>query len=326
MSRQPEKPTDAQVIEELANIYNQRYGSDSLLEMIGFPRGRIPPFGEPFDFWRMVAERLQSGILPGGSGLRPLIGAAADMFPGNEVFRNWLRSDGPRVSRFAEDIAKIDRASPVEPIKVLFLAANPLNTKRILWDKEARMINEISQDSESLTRPIEVKLYPGVQPDDLKRVIRRENPAIVHFSGHGEAEKGLLLDDGRGKKRPVSFEALGMLFHQLLRDNIRIRCVVLNGCCTALGSELIGKSVEVVIGTTSAIADDAATAFSRGFYRTQAEGRAIGYAIEDGKYEMLLEQDSAPRGSIDGEHDRLFDPKLIVVVTKEGLNLEEFFL
>jgi hypothetical protein len=122
MSRQPEKPTDAKAIDELANLYQDRNAANSLFEVITFPRNRIPPFGVPIDFWRTIGGLLQGGILPGGGGLRPLIQAAADMFPGNEILRAWLGADAPRVAPTADGGATILLSTNADVFEVIELA------------------------------------------------------------------------------------------------------------------------------------------------------------------------------------------------------------
>jgi hypothetical protein len=89
-AEQREKPTDAEVIQKVAELYFYETYARSLLYRIGYPGDRIPKFQTADEFWRKIAGELQSGILPEGGGLRPLIEAAASMYPGNAVLRSWL--------------------------------------------------------------------------------------------------------------------------------------------------------------------------------------------------------------------------------------------
>jgi hypothetical protein len=89
-TEQRDKPTDAEVIRKVAELYFYETYARSLLYRIGYPGDQIPKFQAADEFWRKIARELQSGILPEGGGLRPLIEAAATMYPGNAVLRSWL--------------------------------------------------------------------------------------------------------------------------------------------------------------------------------------------------------------------------------------------
>jgi hypothetical protein len=95
MSTQCEPATDAQLVDELASVFHTESAAHELLERVCFPRGRIPTFCEPAGFWRTIAQRLEAGILEGGSGLRRVVSAAAELYCGNPIFRGWLGTNRP---------------------------------------------------------------------------------------------------------------------------------------------------------------------------------------------------------------------------------------
>src|SRR5205814_804341 len=90
MPDHPQRPTDAQVITEVANVYSEETNARAVLDRIGYPRIQIPNFAPPGPFWQNIAHQLQAGILRQGGGLRPLLEAAAETYPGNQVFQAWL--------------------------------------------------------------------------------------------------------------------------------------------------------------------------------------------------------------------------------------------
>jgi hypothetical protein len=80
-------------------------------------------------------------------------------------------------------------------MKILILAANPSNTDRLRLDREVRDIEE------GLIRAQQRDCFEVIQRwavsfRDLQRAILELNPQIVHFSGHGTREDGLVLEDG----------------------------------------------------------------------------------------------------------------------------------
>ena len=114
--------------------------------------------------------------------------------------------------------------------KILFLAANPMSPDpedRLALDEEARDIEEklVSVKHRDL---FEFKTRWAVRPGDLHDALLREEPVVVHYSGHASGEPGLVLHGStEGEERLVGAEALKHLFG-VLKDNIRI--VVLNAC------------------------------------------------------------------------------------------------
>lgn len=91
--------------------------------------------------------------------------------------------------------------------RILVLSANPKNTGRLRLDEEVRDIEEALQRSQNRDE-FEICHKWAVRPRDVARAILDYKPNIVHFSGHGEDEDGILLEDGTGQAKHVSSEAL----------------------------------------------------------------------------------------------------------------------
>src|ERR1044071_1951339 len=90
-----------------------------------------------------------------------------------------------------------------EPIKILFLAANPTDISRIRIDKELREIDErISLGSHR--EQFELIPHLAVRPRDLMRGLLQHQPHILHFSGHGSTSAGIVLEDDDGKTKLVA--------------------------------------------------------------------------------------------------------------------------
>ncbi|MEO1401435.1 MAG: hypothetical protein AAFV72_09360, partial [Cyanobacteria bacterium J06635_1] len=66
----------------------------------------------------------------------------------------------------------------------------------------------------------------AVRPRDIQRAMLDIQPNIVHFSGHGAGNDGLVFEDETGSPKPIEGQALARLF-DLFSDTVE--CVVLNG-------------------------------------------------------------------------------------------------
>ncbi len=168
--------------------------------------------------------------------------------------------------------------------KILFLAANPINTTRLRLDEEIQKISlnlKLAKERDNLILSQEW----AVTPDILMQAILDTSPQIIHFSGHGEQE-GIYLEGEQGKPQLVGAEALASLF-RLFKDSVQ--CVLLNACYSAAQAEAIKEHIPHVIGMSSAIPDTSAISFTTGFYKAIGAGRDIPFAFELGKTAVQLQ-------------------------------------
>ncbi|MEM6614872.1 MAG: hypothetical protein AAF652_22055, partial [Cyanobacteria bacterium P01_C01_bin.72] len=76
--------------------------------------------------------------------------------------------------------------------KILILAANPQGTDQLRLNKEIKAIEKACRDgTERDNFVITYKLEVTV--GDLQAFLRREEPSIVHFCGHGTGKSGLVF-------------------------------------------------------------------------------------------------------------------------------------
>ena len=169
--------------------------------------------------------------------------------------------------------------------KILILAANPKDTQKLRLDEEVREIQAGLERAQKRDR-FEIVSRWAVRSNDLRRALLDIEPQIVHFSGHGAGEDGLVLEDEQGQAKLVSADALARLFR--LFEN-QVECVLLNACYSALQAEAIHQSVNIVIGMEQAIADRAAVKFAVGFYDALGAGRSYQDAFEFGCSAIDLE-------------------------------------
>jgi CHAT domain-containing protein len=172
----------------------------------------------------------------------------------------------------------------VDPVRILFLAANPKDTDQLRLGEEVRTIDERLRSADFRDR-LDLVQHWAVRVEDLSEALLRHRPHILHFSGHGSQEGAIILEDARGQSNEVSTKALADLFG-ILNDSLR--CVVMNACYTATQAEIIAAHIDCVIGTTRAISDPAALSFAGGFYRALGYGESIATAFALGRNEIDL--------------------------------------
>lgn len=174
-------------------------------------------------------------------------------------------------------------------IKILFLAANPLDMAPLQVDEENRAIDAELQSS-ALRNSFTLHSHWAVRADDLQKLLLRHRPHIVHFSGHGSAASELVVQDDTGQAAPIPATALSELF-RLLKDNVR--CVVLNACYSESQARAIAEHIDVVIGMADEIGDKNAIHFAAAFYRALAENKDVQTAFDLGCNAIQLSEDRA---------------------------------
>jgi formylglycine-generating enzyme required for sulfatase activity len=183
--------------------------------------------------------------------------------------------------------------------KILILEANPKGDLALNQEiRDLKKVVERSRDHEDL----QVEIGLAVRPRDLQELMLDVEPHIVHFSGHGTGNQGLMLVDDGGRERLVSTEALSGLFELFAN---RVECVVLNACYSEVQANAITQHINYVVGMQQEIRDDAAIAFAIGFYRALGKGRSIEEAYKFGRNAIQIEIAQTPNIANQSE-DRKF--------------------
>ncbi|MEN8444948.1 MAG: AAA-like domain-containing protein [Cyanobacteria bacterium J06555_13] len=177
--------------------------------------------------------------------------------------------------------------------KILFVAANPGKTARLSLDKEASTLQK-SLDRSKERSQFELITRWAVDVSELRRAILDTNPHIIHFSGHGSREKGLVLDATRSNYQFTSGQSLADLVRACTED--QIECVILNACNSTPQASVIARYVDYVIGMSQTIGDRIAVDFSGGFYDALFAGKHYATAYEIGR--NAIDFDKTERSSI----------------------------
>ena len=169
--------------------------------------------------------------------------------------------------------------------KILILASNP--RRDLDLDDEIRLLRSVINQSRNRDQ-FDVVSEPGVRVGDLQGLLLQHEPQIVHFCGHGDVEEGLIFKiDGGGEQR-LQADALANTFG-LNPICSHVECVVLNACYTDKEADAIVRSINYVVGMRQTIQDNAAIAFSKGFYLGLGYGCSIEDSFEFGKNAIQLE-------------------------------------
>jgi hypothetical protein len=161
-------------------------------------------------------------------------------------------------------------------IKILALRANPTNTGALRLDEEIRGLKDELERATYRNR-FEFISEGAVRVDDLSKAMLKHKPDIVHFSGHGEGENGLVLENDAGTMQFVSTGALSRLFKW---SRTATKCVFLNACYSQVQAEAIHQHIDCVIGMDNVISDRAAIRFAAKFYQALLEGESFQSAYE----------------------------------------------
>lgn len=163
-----------------------------------------------------------------------------------------------------------------DPIRILFLGANPTDGVRLRLDREVREIDHALRLAD-LGGRFELCQKWAVRPSDLQTYLLRHRPDILHFSGHGGPGDAILLEGEDGMTRPVEAVRLARLLAQF---NRRLRCVFLNACYSRAQAFAIAREIDCVIGMSNEVLDRAAIRFAAAFYQALAFGCSVKAAFE----------------------------------------------
>ncbi len=179
----------------------------------------------------------------------------------------------------------VDLKSIPEKVTVLFMASNPINSKSLRLDEEARSIQEMIRKAEHRDS-VKFETRWATRPIDILQAINELNPAIIHFSGHGSETDELVLQDADGNAKLVSKEAI---VQTMMTSSDKIRLVFFNTCFSDGQAKAVVKYVESAIGMNTSIGDYAARVFSAQFYSAISFGLSLEKAFNQGKSALMLE-------------------------------------
>lgn len=202
----------------------------------------------------------------------------------------------------AREIARLSRpefrhlivqAPKPEKLRVLYLTANPDETKPIRVDAEVNNVLKSIRGAK-YRDSLDLQVRPAATPQDLIDGINDLRPHVVHFSGHGNV--GILAFDNASYDNPdceiMEFDVLAEL---LGATSTPPKLLVMNACKTLAGSNILLETVPVLIGMADSVGDAGAGIFASQFYAAIASAQPIGAALRQSKAMMkqaLLRDDA----------------------------------
>lgn len=177
---------------------------------------------------------------------------------------------------------------PENTLQILMLTANPAGTTKLNLDKEYARISEKLQNKRDA---FHLTVKKAVNRTEFKEFTETFQPAILHFSGHGEGggnSGGLIVqNDDKNDYEMISPDTLHELF-DYFNGEFKMKAVVLNACFSQEQAAAIAKHVPYVIGTTTEVNDEHAISFSTGFYFKLANSQLnFEQAFKSGRMEAV---------------------------------------
>jgi hypothetical protein len=167
---------------------------------------------------------------------------------------------------------------PTIAARLLFLSASASEGTPLAVDRE---YNRVKTGLQSLgVWPAwreAVEHVPAVAWDQVPEQLLLHRASIVHFAGHGHPDGSLEFSTRDGGPQRIRPEGLAALFRSYAPP---VRLVVLNACYSDALADALTEHVDVVIGMTHAIDDDAAIQFAPTFYQQLAGGTSVQSAFE----------------------------------------------
>jgi len=170
-------------------------------------------------------------------------------------------------------------------VSILFVSADPTDSVRLRTGEEMREIQDQLKLA-SLRDQFKLDVRLSARAHDISQALLDFKPDIVHFSGHGSTTGALCFENRSGETHLVTAEALSALFEQFTND---VDCVLLNACYSEAQAKAIAKHIDWVIGMNDAIGDEAAIAFSIGFYQALGAGKMLEDAFKFGCVQIRLQ-------------------------------------
>lgn len=228
--------------------------------------------------------------------------------------------------RHAQEVSRLSRPTVVhqirvvpapqpEILRVLYLTANPDMNLRV--DAEVRQVQQVVKAA--LHRDlIEIAVRPAATPEDLLDGLNDVRPHVVHFAGHSGGS--VLVFDNASVETPEGREmTFDLLARSLAATATPPALLVLNGCETLDGAEVLLEATPVVIGMAATITDLAATTFAARFYGAIASAQPIQGGLDQGALAVdFLGLDEGWKPNVLARPDVAVDELVLVTVPPAG--------
>jgi hypothetical protein len=202
-------------------------------------------------------------------------------------------SDWTPVVRFLELRGRIRPLTVTPPLRILLMAASPVDFDRLDSAGEKSRLRDALADLVAANRVV-VEDEPTGTLAGLQRRLRLGEYHVFHFIGHGAFDEthddGVLYFEGPERRsQAVTGRALGELLH----DHRSLRLAVLNACEGArsgredpfagTAQSLVRQGIPAVIAMQFEITDDAALTFAHSLYQAVGDGYPLDASMAEAR-------------------------------------------
>jgi len=152
-------------------------------------------------------------------------------------------------------------------------------------DEEVRSVTDTIRKSKHRDS-VELVSCWAIRPPDVLQALKEHQPAVVHFSGHGSDQDGIVFQDDQGNTKPVSKEAI---VQTMMACSGGIRLVFFNTCYSHNQAEAVVEHVDAAVGMNTSIGDDAARVIASQFYSAIGFGQSVQTAFDQAKALVMME-------------------------------------
>lgn len=145
--------------------------------------------------------------------------------------------------------------------RILFIACNPMDTQRLRLDKEIREIKKSLASSKFIHRYELIQEW-AITKSELVFTLKKHEPSIIHFSGHGTVD-GIILENEEGYSYLLSSKQLSSILEITKRPSL----VLLNSMYSSRTCKEISDNTDISIGIEGTLTDEFAISFVSAFYR-----------------------------------------------------------
>lgn len=211
-----------------------------------------------------------------------LDGISVAHFDGN---RELVSAVGMACSRIRASVKELGTRTKKRSLLAVF--SNPSDCHRLRCDIEMRTISSALQTTPVIDG-IEIKSEWAVQANDLDKILFKHRPEILHIACSTSGED-LLFDNEMGNSQLVNQESMLAFLQPISSD---LDCVLLSACNTDWLAHSLSEAIYCAVGMPGIISDEAAIAFTSGFYTAIGQQSDYTAAYHSGIAKMRL-QDSA---------------------------------
>lgn len=226
------------------------------------------------------------------------------------------KSHAREIARLASPTVHYVMVQPpkLEVLRVLYMTANPemdLRTEVEVRDVQQAVKRAMHRDL------IDIQYRPAAIPEDLLDGLNDLRPHVVHFSGHA-GDAAVLFDNGSVDTPEGHDVPFHLLARALGATAEPPTLLVLNGCDTLDGAEVLLQATAVIIAMATEISDLAASAFAARFYAAIASAQPIGAALRQGAVVLdLMGLDEGWKPNLLTRADVTVDDLVLVQVPSE---------